>query len=136
MTTVTLFDNNQACLMYHPDTQIVHHMFRKNLDSKNLHLVLDGGIDLLKKNHAKKWLSDNREMDPHSEEDGIWVNENWLPRAVAAGWKYWALVVPDDFIARLNMSEFVEFFYERGVRIMVFTEIDSAVQWLDNVDKQ
>src|SRR4051812_2371276 len=101
MSTETIIDNEFATLVYHNDTGIVHHCFRKLLDSKHLHLVLDGGVDLLKKHSATKWLSDNREIEPHDEEDGKWVNESWLPRAIAAGWKYWALVVPDETAARM-----------------------------------
>jgi hypothetical protein len=114
---------------------MVHHCFHAALNSETLRAVLNSGVELLQQHHATKWLSDNRAIAPHSEEDGRWTNEDWLPRAIAAGWKYWALVVPHDQAARMNMSQFVDSFYEKGVRIMVFTDLDEAVTWLDNVDK-
>src|SRR5688572_20233194 len=121
MTTITVIDDKYAKLMYHSDKGIVHHCFHKPLDGEHLRTVLNTGVELLQKHGAAKWLSDNRAIDPHSEEDGQWVNDNWLPRAIAAGWKYWALVVPDEIAARMNMVEFVNSFYDMGVRIMVFT---------------
>jgi hypothetical protein len=136
MSTITVIDNKYARLVYHSDSQIVHHCFHHALDSDNLKLVLNTGIDLLKQYGATKWLSDNREIGPHSEEDGVWTNTDWLPRVIAAGWKYWALVVPDDVRARMNMSEFVNSFYEKGIRIMVFTNLDDAMSWLEKVDKK
>ena len=136
MTTITVIDTPYASLYYHTNTGIVHHKFHKALDSKHFRQVLDGGIELLQTHGATKWLSDNRDMDPHNEEDGQWTNESWLPRAIAAGWKYWALVVPDDVAARINMAEFVNSFYERGLRIMVFTDIESAEKWLIEVNAQ
>ena len=114
MQSITIIDNKYATLIYHPDSQIVHHHFTELLDSAHTRLILDSGIDLLKQHKATKWLSDNRDLKPHSEEDGKWVNEDWLPRAIAAGWKYWALVVPETTIARLNMVEFVQLFLRTG----------------------
>lgn len=134
MSTMTVFDNEYASLFYHPDTKIVHHCFHVSLDSEHLRKALNGGIELLKEHHAVKWLSDNRAIGPHSDPDTQWINEKWLPRAIATGWKYWALVVPHDFMARINMNEFVNSFYEKGVRIMVFVEVDKAMQWLENID--
>ncbi len=136
MSTITIIDNRYATLIYEDDKKIVHHQFHSLLDSKNLRLVLNTGIELLKEHKAIKWLSDNRAIGPHSEEDGAWVNDDWLPRVIAAGWKYWALVVPDDFMGRVNMSEFVESFHVRGIRIMVFTDLDKATTWLENVGQK
>jgi hypothetical protein len=136
MPTITLLDDNYASLVYHQEQKIVHHCFHKALDSQHLRTVLNQGVDLLTQHGASKWLSDNREIDPHSDEDGRWVNDNWLPRAVAAGWKYWALVVPEEVAARLNMTEFVNSFFERGIRIMVFSEPTNAMKWLEGVDRR
>ena len=134
MSILSLIDNKYASLVFYPDDKFVHHTFHKELDSENLRLVLNTGVDLLKKRGATKWLSDNRAIDPHSEEDGNWINNDWLPRVIAAGWKYWALVVPNDVHARMNMVEFVDAFYEKGVRVRVFTDLNRAKDWLRSVD--
>jgi hypothetical protein len=134
MATFYVIDTKYASLTYHTDEKIVHHKFHKILDSDHFRGVLNRGIELLKEHHATKWLSDNRAIGPHSEEDGAWTNNDWLPRAIAAGWKYWALVAPDDVKGRMNMAEFVNSFYEMGVRIMVFTDVEPAMEWLKNVD--
>jgi hypothetical protein len=131
MTTLTVAKDATAILFYHPKSKIVHHQLGHDLTSKDFRDVLDRGVELLKEHGATKWLSDNRAMEPHNKEDGDWVNTNWLPRAKAAGWKFWALVVPDSTMARMNMSEFVELFYNQGVRVMVFIDIDEAMHWLE-----
>ena len=136
MTTsvLSVIDNQHASLVYHPDEKIVHHTFHKELNSETFRNVLNTGIDLLKQHKAQKWLSDNRAMNAHSEDDGVWTNTDWLPRVIGAGWKYWALVIPYDAKARMNMVEFVNSFYEKGVRVMVFTELDPALEWLAKAD--
>jgi hypothetical protein len=131
MTTLTILNSPCAQLYFNEDTRIVHHHLNNSIDSKSLRDVLNGGIEALKKYNATKWLSNNKEIDPLSDADNEWVNTSWLPRAVAAGWKYWALVVPDSLKARMNMRDFVEVFYNQGVRVMVFTEVDEAMHWLE-----
>ena len=59
----------------------------------------------------------------------------WFPQAVKAGWKYWALVVPKDMMARMNLKEFVDSYYKQGLRIAVFSEPEEAMKWLINCDK-
>lgn len=133
MASNIIIDNHHALLEFDPTTKIIHHKLHQSIDSHTLRRVLMSGVDLLKIHHATKWLSDNRDINAHSPEDTEWVNNHWLPAAVAAGWKYWALVVPDDFMARVNMSEFVDTFYAKGIRIMVFTDTDLAQQWLEKL---
>lgn len=136
MSIITAMDNQYARLVYHADKKIVHHCFHQALDSHHLRLVLSTGVEFLQKYQAKKWLSDNREIEPHSDEDTEWVNNNWLPNALNAGWKYWALVVPDSVKSKMNMVDFINSFYDHDVRIMVFVDTESAMEWLEHVDSR
>jgi hypothetical protein len=131
MTTLTVLNNPCAQLYFNEDTKIVHHHLNNGIDSTSLRDVLDRGIETLKRYGATKWLSDNKDIDPLSDDDAKWVNTSWLPRAIASGWKYWALVVPDSMKARMNMREFVESFYNQGVRVMVFIDVEEAMHWLE-----
>ncbi|HRF94498.1 MAG TPA: hypothetical protein PLZ51_04870, partial [Aggregatilineales bacterium] len=110
MSTITIIDNPHVKLFYHQDTKIVHHIYGPTIGGDFLQEELNAGVDLLKKYGAIKWLSDNRELEEHTREDTDWINNDWLPRAIATGWKYWALVVPNSFMARVNMIEFTESF--------------------------
>jgi len=135
MSTITVIDNQHVKLFYHPDTKIVHHIYQSTIGGTYLKEELNKGIELLKQYNAVKWLSDNRQIEGHTEEETEWINTDWLPRAIAAGWQYWALVVPRATMGRMNMNEFVESFHEMGVRVMVFTEPDAALLWLQKADR-
>lgn len=130
-TTTIIFDNELIWMGFHTDTKIIHHRYYHGLTSHYLREGLNTGVDLLREEGATKWLSDNRQVDAHSPEDTEWINTDWLPRAIEAGWKYWALVVPKETIALMNMSEFVNSFYEMGVWVSVFTDPDEAMHWLE-----
>jgi hypothetical protein len=130
MATVTALSNEHATLVYHEDSRIVHHTFHEVIAGENFRTVLNNGVELLRKHGAKKWLSDDRMIGALNEEDTQWSMNDWFPRAKAAGWKFWALVVPADIMARMNLKEFVDSYYEQGLRIMVFTDPEAAMEWL------
>lgn len=134
MARITILENDYVSLYFHTDKKIVHHIYKPPIGGEHLKHALNTGVKLLKEYNAVKWLSDNRAIDATTEEETHWINTTWLPNAMDAGWQYWALVVPGTIKARMNMNEFVTAFYEEGVRVMVFTDPDEAMYWLENVD--
>jgi hypothetical protein len=128
-----LIDNEFASLIYYPKHKIVHHIFKKPMSSETVRHVLLTGIEALKKNSANKWLSDDRGNGALSEEDTQWGINTWFPTAKAAGWQYWALVVPNDHLGRINMTQFVMNYAQQGIRVAVFTEADKAREWLETL---
>jgi hypothetical protein len=134
MNAMTILDNEYATLVYHPESKIVHHVFHKPISGEEFRKVLDGGIALLQKHEARKWLSDDRNNSALSDEDTEWSKSDWFPRAQAAGWKFWALVVPPDLMARMNLKEFVDTYFDAGLRTMVFTDPEEAKEWLAALD--
>jgi hypothetical protein len=134
MAGMPIIQNDYASLIYYPDTKIVHHTFLKPISGKAFREVLDTGAKTLEKYQAFKWLSDDRANSALPQEDTDWSMKDWFPRAVKAGWKYWALVVPQDFMGRVNMNEFVESYLDQGLRIAVFVEPEEAMKWLEICD--
>lgn len=134
MSEETIIKTEYATLMYYPEQKIVHHTFHKPISGQEFRNVLDTGAKILEENQASKWLSDDRGNSALPDVDTVWSKTNWFPRAVKAGWKFWALVVPLDFMGKVNMSEFVESYFEQGLRIAVFTEPDEAMKWLTICD--
>lgn len=135
MAKITLINNQYATLEYHPDTKIVHHIFHKPIGDEKFREVLNTGAETLKKYGAAKWLSDDRKNMALSPEDTEWSKKDWFPRAVESGWKYWALVVPQNILGKMNMKEFVDEYFEKGLRIMVFSNPEDAMQWLCTVQE-
>jgi hypothetical protein len=131
MVETVVIQNEYATLEFHPKTKIVHHTFHQPIGGQKFREVLIAGTDLLKKYGASKWLSDDRENSALSPEDSEWAMKEWFPNAKSAGWKYWGLVVPPDILARMNLKQFVDDYYEQGLRIMVFTKPEEARAWLE-----
>ena len=135
MSTITVIDNEHVVLYYHTDSKIVHHIYQPTIHGEYLREQLNRGIELFKEHGANKWLSDNHLFNSLPDEDNQWINETWLPQAVDAGWRFWALVVPEEDLGRMNMVQFVNNFAEMDVLVRVFTEPDEAMEWLVEVSE-
>jgi hypothetical protein len=135
MTRTTLIDNDFITLYFHEDDQIIHHVYKNGIHGDYLKDGLNAGTDKLIETGAVKWLSDNRAIEGVTNEESAWINEVWLPRTIEAGWKFWALVVPENVMGQMNMIQFVNSFAEKGVKVMVFTDDDNAMTWLTGIDK-
>ena len=125
-----ILTNQYATLRYYPDERIVHHVFHRPAGGADFRAVLDAGAEALARNEAVKWLADDRMNANLSSDDLQWTKTDWFPRAVRTGWKFWALVVPIEAMPRLSVAEFVERYYEVGIKLMLFIDPDLAWRWL------
>ena len=133
MPKITVLDNERATLWFHPEPGIVHHQFKKYVYGDDLKTVLNQGCDQMRTNGATKWLSDDRNNSALRSEDTEWVQNDWTPRVLAAGWKYWAIVLPQNVIGQMNMKRFIDLSAETGVKVQVFDNPDEALRWLESV---
>jgi len=131
MEKTTVFENGCATMVYYPEVKVVHNTFRGQPTSEQFRSALDAGVETLKKYGGSKWLSDDRENPSvYSAEDRLWADDDWFPRMVKVGWKTWAMVVPQEVKAQINLIDIVDKIYERGIRVRVFSKLDEALQWL------
>ena len=131
MSRETIIDTDYATLWYHPESKIVHHKWKRFIYGEEFHNVLNKGVEIFKEHGATKWLSDDRENSAIPTEDVDWAKNDWFPRVFAAGWKYWALVMPEKVVGQLNMKRFVEPYSEMGLTVQVFKDPEEAQKWLE-----
>ncbi|MBI5958597.1 MAG: hypothetical protein HY866_07680 [Chloroflexi bacterium] len=134
MSDIIIIDNEYISMSYLPDKKFVYHTTYKPVSGQILRDALLAGLETLQKYGAHKWLSDERKNGPMTREDQEWGRVNLNPRAVEIGWKYWALVVPEQLIAAGSMAPAIEEYYELGMRMMVFSDVKEAIQWLDRFE--
>jgi hypothetical protein len=132
MPKTVIFDHDRATLWFYPETKIVHHEIKKYVYGPELREILDQGYELLKKNKAQKWLSDDRRNGPLTAEDTQWAKTDWFPRVVAAGWKYWAIIMPEKATGVMNMQKFKAEYAQAGVIVNVFNDPDEGLKWLES----
>ena len=133
MSPITIVDNDYITVQYLPDKKFIFHTVHKPIADQPLKDALNAGTDALIKYKATKWLSDDRKNGPLSQEILDWGNNDWDPRTIAGGWKYWANVVPVEVASAGTLAPVMEALYELGLRMMVFTDVDKAIEWLDSM---
>jgi hypothetical protein len=92
--------------------------------------MLERGTELLEERRALKWLSDDRGNGPVKPEDSEWCRTVWFPRALAAGWKHWAVAMPEGVLGQMNMRRWIETYAEAGINAHPFDDPDAALAWL------
>jgi hypothetical protein len=127
---IVAIDEQSVSLKYHPDYKIVHHELRGFVYGARLRAVLDRGLELFEQNGASKWLSDDRGNGPLTREDSEWCLNDWAPRVLKAGWKFWAVVMPVKVLGQLNMKRWIDTYAEKGVTAQAFSDPDEAFDWL------
>lgn len=134
MGTITVIDNESMSLFFHEEPKIVHHKIKKMLKDHEFMELLSKGAEYMEKYKAKKWLSDDRNNIVISQEANKWGDEVWAPRVIKAGFKYWAVVLPDKAVGKLQMNRFVKEYRTRGVTVEIFDDVDEALQWLEKCE--
>lgn len=132
MSTTTLYESSFVTVWYHPETKIVHHQIHKFVFGEEFKKFLWIGTEAIRKNHAQKWLSDDRSNTVVRQEDIDWGMTNWFPETLQAGWKYWAIVQPEKVIAQINMKKLVEDYAKAGMVAKFFSDPDEAMRWLES----
>ncbi len=132
MPTQTLIKNDFVTMVFHEESGIVHHEIHKYVYGEPLRALLTTGTDALEKHRATKWLSDDRKNNALSKEDTEWAMHEWSPRTIAAGWKHWAVVLPEKILGQMNMQRFIDAYAEHGVTVRIFTDPVEARAWLES----
>jgi hypothetical protein len=130
MDYTLILENDWGAVYYASEHQYIFCPIKQPVQGQPLYDLLNAGADHLAQAGYKKWLSDIRKHGESSAEDITYGLTIWGPRAAQAGWKYWALVVPESVAGRAGMVALVEGYFNLGVRVVVFTDVELAHEWL------
>lgn len=126
----TIIETPRMSLYYHPIENVIHHEMHAYPGLELLERVLQKGLELMREKKSKKWLSDDRLGGalPRSHHD--WGENVWAPQAIAAGWKHWALVLPENTLHASNMNRLSERYATLGVTVEHFSDPLPALYWI------
>jgi hypothetical protein len=131
MSRIVVVDNEFGTLWYYPEKRIVHHKFHKFTYEENFRHILTTGAEVLEKHRCRKWLSDDRQIGILHPDDRAWGDENWTPRVIKAGWRYWAVLMPSMATGQMSLNNLADAFSQLGVTVRAFEEEDEGIAWLE-----
>lgn len=124
------FDETYLQVIYEGDVPCVHMSWKTFSTSEEMRAGLEKGLELVREKNASKWLADVRQMGIISEEDQKWSNEDWFPRALAAGIKYMAVIVSEDIFNKMSVEEIMNNVPGTDLTSHYFNSIEDAREWL------
>jgi len=95
---------------------------------------LDKAIELIKEKKAHKCFIDDRNAPVIDPVDLEWFSTNWGPRAIAAGLRWMAVVMPSTLLAKMQIDRKTKASpAPAGTEMRYFDHVDEAKTWLRSV---
>jgi hypothetical protein len=91
-------------------------------------------IVALRENHASRNLIDSKESRVVSDEDQEWLIKDWMPRAVAAGRRWTAIVLPTSPLGRTIAENIDKHPRSKLTEVAHFETLEDAAAWLATVN--
>jgi len=121
-----------ASVRWDPTSKLVLVEWEGWADSTEFAALLDAEIRALSEHHASRLLADCRRqkvLHP-DDQDQDRADKEWLPRALAAGLKRFAIVLPTSVLAAMHVQDRLGKVASATLDIAYFEEVDEARAWL------
>jgi hypothetical protein len=112
------------------DMRAVLMEWKKYAAGKDFRKGLDTGLELISRKNSSKWLADLREMQVVNQDDQLWSNKDWFPRAIKAGIRQMAIIVPTDVFGNMSVNRIMENAADIGLTTHYFDSVEEAIDWL------
>lgn len=126
--TMTILETGNGKIEWLEDYKSIFKSFTGFIFGEELRKIFDAGYEKFHDTDAQTWISDNRLLQVYKQEDVDWINEDWLPRMLKSGWKYWAIIEPEKTIGKMSMKKFA-YYEEKGIEVKVFSDEKEALRW-------
>ncbi|HEV2029283.1 MAG TPA: STAS/SEC14 domain-containing protein [Candidatus Dormibacteraeota bacterium] len=99
-------------------------------DSEEFAALLDAEVRALIEHRGSRLLADCRRQKVLRPDDQERADKEWLPRALAAGLKRFAIVLPTSVLAAMNVQDRLGKVPSATLDIAYFEGVDEARAWL------
>jgi hypothetical protein len=118
-----------ADVIWDANWNVVHIEAQGWSDTAESRAILDSAIDAMTDHQGSRWLVDGRDMHAIKPSHQEWITENLLPRALAAGLRVAAIVIPRDAEAMMNIDDMAKA-ADDEIDVRYFSTVEKAREWL------
>lgn len=129
------FDEPWLTVHWDESCQAVWMEWKSYVEGDDARHGLDAGLALFQRKHTSRWLADVRLLGPVRQVDQQWINRDWFPRAIAAGLRFMATVVPKSAIARMSVKQIMSKVNDVDIVNSNFPDLEQARSWLRSQPK-
>lgn len=124
------FEKDYLTVHWNDTAKYVLMEWRKFVIGTDFRQGLDKGLQLVQEKQSTRWLADLRKLGVVAQEDQQWSNENWFPRAINAGLRRMAIVMPENIVSKWSVEKIMEKVPGTNLTVHYFDNIEKAKQWL------
>lgn len=117
-------------ITWDPDCEAVLVVWQGPGVAADFKALLPAEIAALRRHGASKLLVDCRLQGPLPREDQDWADSEWVPKAIAAGLRRFAVVLPDNREAAINLEDRLGRVKRSELQIAFFERTQAARAWL------
>jgi hypothetical protein len=99
-------------------------------DSGEFKELLDAEIKALQEHRGSRLLADCRQQKVINPADQDQANREWLPRALAAGLKRFAVILPRSGLAEMNIRDALGKVPDTALQVAYFATVEEGKSWL------
>ncbi|MDD9947284.1 MAG: hypothetical protein OXU20_39965 [Myxococcales bacterium] len=127
---ILILDDPSITVHCYVDEGVIHHEVHAFCNMETMKRALTAGVEAMREHGATKWLSDDRKNGPLSADQEAWGRQVWFPSAYEAGWRFWAICLPEGVVARQTLERRIAGYAQQGVTVERFDDPTVAWGWL------
>lgn len=127
-----LIYDHPACKIYEPaDNVYIHTEWLGFSSSAAFREIFEKILSLVKEKQVSKVLFEGSKSKLASPDDQKWLIEDWTPRAVVAGYKYYSVVLPKDVFGQFSSKIVIQQTDSQNPIFSATTDnVEEAIAWL------
>lgn len=132
MELIELYNKDFCKIYYHNHKNYLNIRwfgFPRSLDFREACMKV---IDFINNYNTGKLLTDNRNAKVFSVDDQKWLNIEWLPEALKAGYYCSATLINDDVFVKTAIKNITNNRKQNNIKTKIFTDEDEALTWLSS----
>jgi hypothetical protein len=123
-------NEEQVKVSWDEATQCIMSEWYGMVPTAKLRGTLEKILELCQQKATKRYLADISQLTVVTKDDEAWLGENWFPRAMAAGVKSFAFVIPKSALTRLSANEVIRKVPNTDKEMTQFSSLEEAKKWL------
>ena len=117
-----------------PEVPCIMIKWRGDMESESYRKALNDTIVWMKERQVSKIINDDRKIKKGlAPKDQKWAMEDWLERALEAGYQSMAIIEERDFFKRFpaaQLSAMTRLHFQDLVKIEYFSTVKAAEEWI------
>ncbi|WP_291721898.1 hypothetical protein [Bernardetia sp.] len=129
-----LADTPNYLIKLNPEVPCIMIKWRGDMESESYRKALNDTIIWMKERQVSKIINDDRKIKKGlSKQDQKWAMEDWLGRALDAGYQSMAIIQERDFFKRFPAAQLAastRLYFQNLIKIEYFSTVKAAEDWI------